>query len=294
MKRVIDISEHNGEIDFAKVKQDGINNVIIRIGWIGNKNNHTLDKMFNTYYNEAKKNGLNVGIYVFSYCLSLDAIKSGVEWVKNLLINKTLELPVFLDLEDDEQSSTKISTCGKEHLTLQAITFCNYFENLGFKAGVYASKDWFTRLIDPWALEKYKIWLAEWYVEKPTVSFKVDLWQYTNKEKVYGINQPEYGCDCSQCFCETEENETSQIIIDNGESEDFEKMKKYINGTTPEDIFADTDCTVKIGTLFPHGECDCLGVFEGKAILRYNIYDNKGNIVNHKIGFAKWLGGIQK
>lgn len=288
MKRVIDLSQHNGEIDFSKVKQEGINDVILRIGWIGNYNNHTIDTRFNNYYNEAKKNGLNVGIYVFSYCLTVEAMQSGVEWVKNLLTNKTLELPVFLDLEDDEHSQTKISICGKENLTEQAITFCRNIENYGFKAGVYASKDWFTRLIDPWALEKYKIWLAEWYVEKPTVSFKVDLWQYTDKEQVYGINKP---CDCSQCFCEINEN-NSPTIIDNGERKDFEEMKKYINGTTPEDIFANLNCSMKVGTLFPHGECECLGVFENKAILRYPIY-NGSKIIDYKIGFAKWLGGIQ-
>lgn len=289
MKRIIDVSQHNGEIDFAKVKADGINDVLIRIGWIGNYNNHTIDTMFNKNYNEAKKNGLNVGVYVFSYCLSTDAVLSGARWVKNLLTNKTLELPVFLDLEDDPNSETKISICGKENLTQQALAFCRNIENAGYKAGVYASKDWFNRLVDPYKLENYKIWLAEWYVNKPAVSYKVDLWQYTNKEKVYGVLFPSYGCDCSQCFCETEENQNSNKIISNG---DDEEVKKYINGTTPEDIFADTNLSVKIGTLFPHGECECLGVFNDRAILRYPIYSNN-KIVNYKIGFAKWLGGIQ-
>lgn len=288
MRRIIDLSQHNGEVDFDKVKQDGINDVILRIGWIGNKNNHTIDTKFNNYYNEAKKKGLNVGIYVFSYCQSIEALKSGTEWVKNLLINKTLELPVFLDLEDDEQSSTKISVCGKENLTQQALAFCRNIESQGFKAGVYASKDWFNRLIDPYRLENYKIWLAEWYVNEPSVSYKVDLWQYTNKEKVYGVPYPSYGCDCSKCFCE-EEPTPVPIIIDNGDDID---MKKYVNGTTEEPIYADTNLTVKVGSLFPRGECECLGVFNGRAMLRYPIYSNN-KIVNYKIGFAKWLGGIR-
>ena len=52
--------------------------------------------------------------------------------------------------------------------------------------------DWFTRLIDVNLLERYKIWLAEWYVGKPSVSFRVDIWQYTNKEKVDGVYSPLY------------------------------------------------------------------------------------------------------
>ena len=192
MKKVIDLSENNGMVDFAKIKESGIKDVILRVGWIGNKNNHTQDKTFNYNFMQAKRYGFNVGVYVYSYCQSVEAMLSGINWVKNQLINKTLELPVFLDLEDDPKSSTKISICGKDNLTQQALAFCRNIENEGYKAGVYASKDWFNRLIDINKIENYKIWLAEWYVEKPTVSYKVDLWQYTNKEKVNGVYSPEY------------------------------------------------------------------------------------------------------
>lgn len=278
MRKVIDISEHNGEIDFAKVRMAGINDVIIRIGWIGNKNNHTIDKNFNTNYLMAKRYGLNVGIYVYSYCKSIEALKSGSEWVKNLLINKTLELPVFLDLED-----SSITSCGKENLTNHAIEFCKYFENLGFKAGVYANKDWFTRLVDPQKIEKYKIWLAEWFVSKPSVSYKVDFWQYTDKEKVSGING---NVDCSQCFYEENENSNNQNI----NIGDDEELKIYKNGSTPEPVYSDTNLTNKIGSLNPREQCECLGTFQNRAIVRYKV-DNKQN---YKIGFVKWLGGIQK
>ena len=56
MVKAIDISEHNEKIDFKKVKQDKINFIILRIGWIGNKNNHTLDKKFVKYVTECKNN----------------------------------------------------------------------------------------------------------------------------------------------------------------------------------------------------------------------------------------------
>lgn len=192
MKKVIDISEHNGYIDFSKLKNSGIEGVIIRVGWLGNHNNHYLDSYFEDYYNKAKDLGLDIGFYVFSYCQSEEAIQSGIEWTYSKIQGKTCNLGVYLDLEDDENSSTKISIIGKEALTNQAIIFCNYFTNKGMLAGVYASKDWFTRLIDVNLLERYKIWLAEWYVGKPSVSFRVDIWQYTNKEKVDGVYSPLY------------------------------------------------------------------------------------------------------
>lgn len=283
MKKVIDISEHNGFIDFSKVKASGINDVIIRIGWMGNKNNHTLDIRFNEYYKEAKRVGLNVGIYVFSYCLSVEAMLSGVEWVINQLTNKVIELPIFLDLEDDEKSKTKISPCGKENLTQQALAFCRNIENAGYKAGVYASKDWFNRLVDVYSLENYKIWLAEWYISQPSVSYKVDLWQYTNKEKVNGIHSPSYGCDCNYCLCENCENKNQ--IIKNG---DDVEVRIYQNGSTVEPVYSDTNLLNKIGSLNPRESCECLGIFENRAIVRYKV-DNKQN---YKIGFVKWLGGV--
>lgn len=287
MKKVLDISENNGIIDFSKVKESGYTDVIIRAGWIGNKNNHTIDRYFNRNFTEAKRYGFNVGVYVFSYCQSVQALKSGAEWLKNLLTNKTLELPVFLDLEDDAVSSTKISICGKENLTEQAIEFCEYFQNQGYMSGVYANKDWFNRLIDVYRLEKYKIWLAEWGVTSPTVSYKVDLWQYTDALKINGISG---NVDCSICYCK--DNETTNSNNENVVIGDDVEVKRYVNGTTPEEVFADTNCTNKIGTIFPHGECECLGIFENKAMVRYPIY-NGNNIVNYKIGFVKWLGGIK-
>lgn len=109
MRKVIDISENNGYIDFGKLKQTGINDVIIRVGWIGNKQNHTIDKYFNEYYKQAKNYGFNVGVYVFNYCKNLDTLKQGIDWTFRMLENKVLELPLFLDVEDDPESNSYLS-----------------------------------------------------------------------------------------------------------------------------------------------------------------------------------------
>lgn len=285
MKKVLDISVHNGTIDFDVLKQTGINDLIIRAGWLGNYNNHEVDEMFERNYSEALRLGFNIGIYVYSYCKSKEAVESGCSWLYNLLTGKNINLPVFLDLEDSY-------TLDGSDLTEQAIAFCDFFKVKGYKSGVYANKYWFENYLNVGALEGYKIWLAQWGVDNPTVSFKVDLWQYTSKEQVHGISG---NVDANYCMCDCDDIEPINPNEDNKkESEDFEDMKHYVNGSTEEPIFADTDMTVKVGVLFPRGECECLGVFEGKAILRYNIYDNNGNVVNHKIGFASWLGGIQE
>lgn len=197
MKKIIDISQHNGTIDFTKVKNSGIDGVIIRVGWIGNYNNHTIDTKFTEYYNKAKTAGLQIGFYVYSYAKNINAIKSGVNWLITLIKGKIFSLPVFLDLED----KTTIGT----NLTEQALTFCQLIEKQGYIAGIYANKDWFTHKIKVDKLEKYKIWLAEWNGKKePTVSYRVDLWQYSDKGKVNGISGY---VDMDLCLCDCQDGE---------------------------------------------------------------------------------------
>lgn len=285
MKKIIDISEHNGTIDFDKVKQDGIYGVIIRIGWIGNKKNHTLDKKFKEYYKKAKEAKLKIGFYVYSYCKSIETLRDGTNWLISYIEDKKFDLPVFLDLEDKT-----IADCGKENLTNQAVQFCKIIENMGFKSGVYASKDWFINKLRIKELLNFKIWLAEWNgKENHTLGYKVDLWQYSSNGKVSGINSR---VDMNKCLCDCiEENEKNKIEENKKEikKEDFVEVKIYQNGSTYENVFSDTDLSIKIGRLGKQERCECLGICEGRAIVRYKV-DNKNN---YKIGFVKWLGGIK-
>ena len=68
-----------------------------------------------------------------------------------------------------------------------------------------------------------------------------------------------------------------------------EKVKTYINGSTSETVYADTDCTVKIGSLNPREKCDCFGIFEKRAMVRYKVSGKD----NYKIGFCKYTGGVK-
>lgn len=74
-------------------------------------------------------------------------------------------------------------------------------------------------------------------------------------------------------------------ILDGGE----EEMKVYQNGRTEETVYADTDCTVKVGSLNPRESCDCFGIFNNRAMVRYKVDGTN----NYKIGFCKWTGGVQ-
>lgn len=78
-------------------------------------------------------------------------------------------------------------------------------------------------------------------------------------------------------------------INSNIESGSDEPVRVYQNGSTSENVYADTDCTRRIGSLNPREACDCFGVFNNRAMVRYRVE----NTENYKIGFCKWLGGVK-
>lgn len=183
MEKLIDISQHNGNINFEELKNNGLKNIIIRVGWIGNKQNHTLDTKFEENYKKAKENGFKVGFYVYSYCKSVETLRQGVNWLLEKIDTKQNEIGVFLDLEDET-----IQEIGRQNLTEQAKQFCEKIKNSGYIAGIYANKYWFEHLLDIKQLLNYKIWLAEWNKkDNYSVTFRVDIWQYGQTE-IKGIN----------------------------------------------------------------------------------------------------------
>ena len=85
------------------------------------------------------------------------------------------------------------------------------------------------------------------------------------------------------------ENQPIENNDENIESGSDEEVRIYQNGSTSENVYADTQCTIKIGSLNPREKCDCFGIFNDRAMVRYAV----GNTSNYKIGFCKWLGGVK-
>lgn len=274
MLKGIDVSEHNGKIDFTKVKQDGINFVIIRIGWIGNKENHTIDSYFEENYKNAKANGLKVGFYVYSYVKNEIAMLSAINWIKKQINGKSYEYPIFLDIEDKQ-----IANLSKEMQTNLCKYFCENFSN----SGVYANLDWFKNKLNVNDLLNYKIWLAQWTnANTHSANFKVDLWQYADNGNVNGINGRADMNYCLNC-----DNSNSKEIT--GENGSDEEVRVYQNGSTVKNVYSDTNLTNKIGSLNKYEVCDCFGIFNNRAMVRYKVDGSN----NYKIGFCKGLGGVK-
>lgn len=175
----IDVSKHQGVIEWKKVKNDGVEFAIIRIGYGGSS--PVKDERFEENYKNAKANGIKVGVYIYSYADSESDVKKEYEAVIKWLNGRDLDLPVYYDVEDK-----KMSSLSKEVLSNYVKTFCVKIENAGYWAGIYANKNWLETKLDMNYLKNYTVWLAQW-TNNPTYKGSYAMWQYTSNGRVNGI-----------------------------------------------------------------------------------------------------------
>lgn len=179
----IDVSEHQGIINWDSVKSQ-ISFAILRLGWIGNKNNHTLDEQFERNYSECKRLGIPVGVYLYNYCNCEDTAKSGANWALQQLQGKSLELPVYIDMED-----SSITRLGKDKLTNICIAFNTIIEQAGFWAGVYANLNWYNNYLNKDIIKsKYTTWIAHYTSGDNKYEGEYDIWQNSSSGKINGIS----------------------------------------------------------------------------------------------------------
>lgn len=181
--KLIDVSAHNGTIDFAKVKADGIQGVIIRAGY-GFK---TVDKCFKNNIKNALANGLHVGVYWFGYAYTVAQAKQEAEYVAKLLSDYRgkIDLPIFYDWEYDSFNYAKKQgvTVSKQLCSNMTKAFCEILEKYGYFSGFYANIDYLDRFYTQSVKDRFTCWVAQWST-KCTYSGNYGIWQYgaeTNK-----------------------------------------------------------------------------------------------------------------
>ena len=182
-KRGIDVSTWQGEIDWNKVKNSGIEFAIIRSGW-GYSGDGKIDKYFIQNIRNAKNAGIKVGVYHYSYATSVDNAKQEAKYCLDIVKSAgiKLDLPIYFDIEDNSIANKH----DRETRTQMCINFCSEIENSGYWAGVYANLNWFNNYLNKNELAKrYTLWLAQ-YNDKNDMP--CDVWQYTSSGKVDGIS----------------------------------------------------------------------------------------------------------
>ena len=181
----IDVSKHNGNIDWGAVKAAGIDFVIIRCGYRGSSSGAlVVDPMYTANINGAKSAGLNVGVYFFSQAVNEAEAVEEASMVLDLISPYSLQYPVYIDVEKSNGRGDAISA---DERTAATRAFLSTIQNAGYSCGVYSNKLWFENRINTGSLLDYRIWLAQ-YVDIPTyTATRYDMWQYTSKGQVPGI-----------------------------------------------------------------------------------------------------------
>lgn len=181
----IDISSIQGKPDFAQVKASGIKVVILRVHQL-----YGIDESFEYNYSEAKKHGLKVGVYKYCYAMNVSEAEKEADDVLACLKGKTLDYPVFYDMEGNQ------SALPKDSITRIVKSFLNKIEDAGFIPAIYCNVNWYMNILDRSALA-YDYWLAAYpYEENDDGTMQDRLkpnagmgWQYSAKGKVPGINK---------------------------------------------------------------------------------------------------------
>jgi GH25 family lysozyme M1 (1,4-beta-N-acetylmuramidase) len=176
----IDVSAHNGKIDFNKVKAAGIEFVIIRAGY--GKTISQKDKNFETNYKAAKAAGLKVGVYWYSYAMSSAEAAQEAAVCLQAIKGKQFEMPIYFDIEEQKQFDKGRAFCSD-----LVKTFCNALEKAGYFAGFYTGRYAITHYFSGDVVMRYALWLAEWG-KKVNYSGTYGMWQYSSTGKVNGIS----------------------------------------------------------------------------------------------------------
>lgn len=185
-KNGIDVSSHQGNIDWASVKAAGINFAIIRVGYRGSQTGVLVeDSCFKKNIQGATANGINVGVYFFTQATTEAEAVEEASMALTLCSGYNLSYPIFVDTENGS-GAARANGLDKGTRTACVAAFCKTIANGGRKAGVYASKSWYNNKIDASAFSNYFIWVAQ-YNTTCNYKGKYNMWQYSSKGSVPGI-----------------------------------------------------------------------------------------------------------
>lgn len=186
----IDVSHHNGVIDWGKVARSGKKFAILKCQY--EAQSHRIDETFEYNYENAKKSGLAVGVYIFIASASISNPKLDAECLLTHLRGRFLEYGIWLDLESDVLKSK-----GRAFIRDLVYTYAQIFRSAGYYVGIYCNRDWYLNVIHDDLKSRFDFWIARYkknddgvYYEfsslKPSASMAV-AWQYSSKGRVPGI-----------------------------------------------------------------------------------------------------------
>ena len=188
----MDVSQHNGKINFKKAKRDGIEFVFIRVGYTGYTKSSfslNLDKKYKTYIKDATKAGLKVGVYWYSQSTKVSEAKKEAKALLRAIKGYSITMPVVFDYEfaDTKKGRLDSAKLSKTNMTANALAFLNTVSNAGYDACIYASENFLgEHLYANQISSSFKVWLAN-YSSKTNYKGDYEFWQHTAKGRVSGM-----------------------------------------------------------------------------------------------------------
>ncbi len=215
----IDVSEHQGVIDWAKVAKDGVQFAVIRAGY--GRELSQKDKYFERNYAGAKAAGIQVGAYWYSYANSVERGEQEARTCLKVLKGKTFELPIFFD-QEYEKSILALSNKTRTDIVLK---FLETVKRAGRKVGLYSSTNFITTKLQTDRLTTYPLWLAE-YGSKLHYTGKVWAWQYTSKGRVAGIRG---NVDCNHGYFAQTQTGNTDLLRKGDRGDDVKLLQHRLN-----------------------------------------------------------------
>lgn len=188
--RGIDISKHNGAVNWSHVKADGVQFAILRAGY--GKEASQKDTQFENNYAGCKSNGVPVGVYWYSYATTPAEAKQEAAVCLSVIKGKTFEYPVYFDIEEPS-----VLAKGKAVCTAIAKAFLETVEKAGYFVGIYSSKSHLESCFTEELRTRYAVWVAHYGVDKTTYHGQHGIWQKSSTGKVYGISG---NVDVNECY----------------------------------------------------------------------------------------------
>ena len=185
--KVIDVSKYQTSIDFANVKNAGVEYAMVRCGYRSYGSGIlTEDTSFNNYAAEALKNNIKIGAYFFSQAINVEEAKEEAEYVLNMIKPYQISGPVAIDVEEIFDDTYRQMHLSASQLTDVIITFCDRIKEAGYTPMIYSNLSSFIGNIELDRLENYEKWLA-YYSDEPYFPYEMSMWQYTDSGSIDGI-----------------------------------------------------------------------------------------------------------
>lgn len=185
----IDVSAHQGRIDWTQVAQAGVEFAMIRAGYRGyTQGDLEQDAYFAQNLDGALAAGLDAGVYFFSQAITVDEAAEEAQLVLTMLEGRALTYPIVFDWEDIE-ADARTDGMTSPLLTDIAEAFCKAIEDAGYRAGIYFNQRFGYQEFDLLRLQDRVFWLAEYNIP-PTFDYDFQIWQYTSDGTVPGIDTP--------------------------------------------------------------------------------------------------------